>query len=148
MRGLVTKIEEEPKSFPLFEGYYVSETKVVKLKTKEKTVSHVKKLLNPHLYTTDFKVFFKNNEEVSKLLEAIPLYGTEVVKDNSIIVYIEAKSDWDFQNMTRLFKLNQKWVFDKYKIIINLVTPKLITKKLGYDFGIKKRVKKGVNNDT
>jgi hypothetical protein len=37
--------------------------------------------------------------------------------------YIEVKPSFDFKNMTRLVKINQKWVFEKHHIYINIVVP-------------------------
>jgi len=37
--------------------------------------------------------------------------------------YIEVKPIFDQQNMEREFKIKQKWIYQKYKIFINLVVP-------------------------
>lgn len=68
--------------------------------------------LREHCYQPDFE--FEWTEEGSKLL---PSYGC----------LWEVKGPFDFQNMTRLFKLNQKWMFDK-GVYVQLITPqKLFT---------------------
>ena len=39
------------------------------------------------------------------------------------VSYFEVKPEYDKHNMTRLFQINRKWVYDKYKIIINFFQP-------------------------
>ena len=94
-----------------------------KTKTKEIITSAV--LLNPHEYTCDFlikwnhkahNIFYLNIDDKIKL-NKIPF----IAKNN--ISYIECKPAWDQNNMTRLAKINIKWVYEKYGVYIQIITP-------------------------
>jgi len=99
--------EAHPTPFRLFDGSIV--TKEVQLKTKTKEVS--KTLLQPHIYTPDFII--KPNVDIM-------YFQNLFIRDNDNI-YIEIKPKFDKYNMTRLFHLNQKWVFEKFGIFVNQV---------------------------
>lgn len=69
--------------------------------------------LRVHEYTPDFMVDW--TEEGLKLAIIKPTDGNTSI--------VEIKPSFDAHNMTRLFKLNQKWVYDKTGIYIELVIP-------------------------
>ena len=79
-----------------------------KLKTKTKLVE--KHLLGGHIYTPDFAV--------SMSLDMGNRCGFYCKAGH---YFVEVKGDYDSNNMTRLFTINQKWVYDKYGILVNLV---------------------------
>jgi len=117
-RGSV--FEMSPK---LVGWYMVQETLKTKVKTTRKEVC----LLREHIYTCDFDVYFTPCG-VEKLCTSSTYY-----EPNRLFVsyqqglynkaFIEVKPSFDQNNMERLFKINQKWVYDKHGILINLVKP-------------------------
>jgi len=80
------------------------------LKTKTKTLS--KTILREHIYTPEFEV---------KWIKPLDFF---YIKDG--ISLIESKPKFDQNNMTRLFKINQKWVYEKYQILVNLFIPETV----------------------
>lgn len=99
----------------------------VELKTKTKTVEKKQKLLEEHVYTPEFKMM-PTEEGYNKLVYNPILHGGRkntklFIGDQINGIYIEIKPEWDQNNMERLFKINQKWVADKYGIIVNLIKP-------------------------
>ena len=103
-------------------------------------------LLNEHIYTGDFK-FRVEDSELSIFNHIIAPTISPKSKKQAVIyykggfhslgylrewrneVYIEVKGNYDNNNMTRLFSLNQKWVYQKYGIYYNLVkVPKIFEK--------------------
>ncbi len=109
-KGLISEIERAP-SFELSPEVADTYEEIIQLKTKTKTVQKKNIILRKHIYTPEFKVKVNN----LKLF-----YHTED------IAYIEVKPIYDQNNMTRLFKINQKWMFQKFGIIVNLVTPETL----------------------
>lgn len=121
-------------SIELCDSKYTMVEKQLKTKTKQ-----VKKhLLDAHIYTCDFIAVIKP--------EFFKKMGFEF---NGCVCYFEVKGSFDFNNMTRLFRINQKWVYDYSGKFINLVkvpdifektfTPKkyLLTNKSGKERKIK-----------
>ena len=120
--GWLCKVIYEPEPFILFEGQKLSS--VVKTRTgKDKTVT--KTLLRDTRYTPDY--YFEFNEKLHNIL-----YSTEstfALNDKLPIVacteygacYFEVKPSFDFKNMQRLVVDKIKWLYDRYKIYINIV---------------------------
>lgn len=109
-RGLIKSIDRSP-SFVLSESVFETYTQVIQLKTKTKAIPKTKTILREHIYTPEFKVEFDKD---------LGLYHL----DN--IGYIEVKPKFDYQNMVRLFKINQKWMYAKYGILVNLIVPETL----------------------
>lgn len=93
----------------------------------DKTVE--RKLLAEHLYTPDFKItwtekaygiFHEPITEKQKNKDC-PFFSHYNHFDNSYYSIVEVKPVFDRNNMTRLFVINQKWVYERYKIFVNLV---------------------------
>lgn len=91
---------------------------------KKKTTIKEKTLIRPSVYTPDFVLEF--TEKGSKMVYTV----SEIYRDtlfigrnvgSSYIVHIEIKPIFNMQNMTRVFAMNQKFLFDKYGIYANLV---------------------------
>lgn len=120
--GFIIHIDTNPESFILSE-----EVKEKLLKTTTKgTRERLRTILREHIYTTDFKVtwdkkakgiFYKTMVEPSD--EILPF----VASPEENITYLEVKPLFDQNNMERLFTVNQKWMYDKYRIFINKVIP-------------------------
>lgn len=113
-------------------GFQLSDTVkfswIKEMKTKEKEQSYT--LLHGHVYTPDFVVFW--NEKARGVFFVEQGYKAEAREkcmflaqkyNNKLCSYIEIKPSFDMQNMTRLFSVNQKWVYDKYKVFIQKITP-------------------------
>jgi hypothetical protein len=132
--NFILEYELQPKPFILSEpvvSQYVKPMKRVENKTLEYTI------LNGHIYTPDAQIIWNprvaknvlykdaytfpfldiNPDEIKERCDTLPFIATCGVS------YVEIKPAHDFQNMTRLVKLNQKWVFDKYKDFVNIITP-------------------------
>lgn len=133
-RKIISNIEK-PASLVLSEA--------VPIKIGKKEVN----LLNEHIYTGDFKF---------EVIEELPLFQTlhetlispkqrkqaviytqgedisksyDVDGDYHERCFVEVKGNYDNNNMTRLFSLNQKWVYQRYGIYYNLVkVPKIFEK--------------------
>jgi hypothetical protein len=84
---------------------------ITKVRKEERLKSVQKTILQAHIYTPDFVVLFRPN-----FAEKI---GLDCV--NTGLAIIEVKGNYDSNNMTRLFKINQKWVYSKTGELINLV---------------------------
>lgn len=91
-------------------------------------------LLRGHSYTPEFEVIWdlgRSEPFVWRMGSRIKNDKTFVGHLNSgdfakipadgIVTVIEVKPSFDQNNMERLFKLNQKWMWDKHKIFVNLI---------------------------
>jgi len=94
-------------------------------KLKTKNVEKETSILREHIYTYDYQImwniksygiFYYNLEDNYKLDKI-----SFIAQNN--ISNIEVKPAWDMQNMTRLFSINSKWVYDKYQIYIQKIIP-------------------------
>jgi len=128
----VYSIQRAP-SFGLSQGLSSTYLERLKTKTKERT----QKILEEHSYNPEFLILWNQKAVEEKIiwqLPSVPKYQKQIIaqrhKDssNQPAQYwhslIEVKPIWDHQNMTRLFKLNQKWMWDKHGIFVNLIFPK------------------------
>lgn len=86
-------------------------------------------LLRGHSYTAEFDICWDWTKAKDKFVwdqnshtKFEKLFIGEFNRNhNEIATVIEVKPSFDQNNMERLFKLNQKWMWDKYKIFVNLV---------------------------
>lgn len=135
--GYIKRIERSP-SFTLTEGWINEYEEQLKTKKKEKKQI----ILHPSVYTPDILLTF-NESKYKKLVWLKPwqdkekyeslFIGTNEARVNFILdqkdssyppntqVFIEIKPQFDMHSMTRLFILNQKFMWSKYKIFVNLV---------------------------
>jgi hypothetical protein len=83
--------------------------------------------LRGHEYTPDFEVCWKLGaiNELKLGIHNWPLLAGFSMEKS----IIEIKPSFDAHNMTRLFKLNQKWVYSKYGIYVELVIPEKLFEK-------------------
>jgi hypothetical protein len=91
------------------------------LKTKTKEIVKHKKFLREHVYTNDFTVYVK--EECLYLFDFRCSGHKQMDGVNCAKAYFEVKPVYDQNNMTRVFQINQKWVYDKIGHFINLFVP-------------------------
>lgn len=128
-KGFIEKIERA-ESFELSDGLTNVYEETIQMKTKSKTVEKRKTILEAHIYTPEFVITWSPIAVVNLLyrhVNSIREKFTQLFMYNQTRVgpvsYIEVKPEWDQNNMTRLFKINQKWIWEKYGIFINLVQP-------------------------
>lgn len=123
VRGVILHYDYEPDGFCL-SGSFSTQKEVLK---KDKVRVLKRTLFMSHKYTYDFKIIWNPDykgvlfSDIS-YLELTPFFIAQYI-DNQWVSYLEVKGEWDFNNMTRLFILNQKWVFDKFEIYIQLFKP-------------------------
>lgn len=118
--------------FPMTQGLKRNYIKETQLKTKLKQEIKTNILLRPSEYTPDFIVNFtkKGVDKFVGLLE--PANGFKpgmLFYKNTPGVILEVKPTFDQNNMERLFKLNQKFLWEKDKIFVNLVEPVALFEK-------------------
>jgi hypothetical protein len=140
--GYVAKVQRADP-FVITEPYVNTYNAQVELKTKTKTVEKSQVILKGHVYTPEFKVTltragiellsWRNHttpqssySEVNSKFDKLFIARYE---DPESVVYIEVKPGFDQNNMTRLFTINQKLVWDKYGIFVNLIQPEELCKK-------------------
>lgn len=111
------------------------------LKTKSKPCSQT--LMQGHSYTPDFEIVWSMsgihrfvwrqykdiNDKFSKLFIGHLCSNPLGKEDGQLITHIEVKPGFDFNNMTRAFKINQKWMWNKFSIFVNLVHPQDLFEK-------------------
>lgn len=147
-RGFIHSIERTQELIVSLglENKYLKKT-IMKTKTKEEPRSQV--ILSPHHYTPEFTVEWYTHTP-KDLVWPISNIGLEQFNSVFIghhfpieipteevgthissigqITYIEVKPDFDYQNMSRLFRINQKWMWESRKMFINLLEPKSLYK--------------------
>lgn len=112
---------ERGKTFVLSEPALEQIEIIKQFKKGVKKLIKYKKFLREHVYTNDFTIYIREDK--------IDLFnfkyaGNKIVNEISYLkVYFEIKPFYDQNNMTRIFSINQKWVFDKYGQFINLFIP-------------------------
>jgi len=122
--GYIHKVERA-ETFELTPKYIYELVGEIQLKTKVKKVVKNKVILNPHVYTPDFIIYWKDNrfiedgiyEDLCKIDPQFTVYE----KDGFPITYIEIKPDFDRNNMTRIFNINQKFTYSIYKKYVMLI---------------------------
>lgn len=121
--GIVEEYEYQPVSFKLTEkAKYVPAFGNPKQKEKH--------LLADHEYTADFKIVFNRHygEKLSDYFK-IPLEAIDANGD--AVVWIDVKGGFLRNNSGRSFSINQKLVYNKYKIFVQKVIPEDLFKVLG-----------------
>lgn len=126
---------ERAKSFSLAGPLVSQYIKTTQLKTKVKEEHKEEILLNGHVYTPEYKITW-NIDKYQKFVNDSYLDGYNYNNSKNTkpflvtheklgerISYVEVKPPFDQNNMTRLFKINQKWMWDKHKIFVNLIVP-------------------------
>lgn len=131
-KGYIKKIERS-KSFLLCEGVYNYYTESIKRGTSSRNKEQV--ILRPSSYTPEFYIEW----DVDKFQDFVWLMNSNTKFDKCFIghigehgeiyTYVECKSSFDFSNMTRLFINNQKFIYQKYNIFVNLIKPDKLFQK-------------------
>jgi hypothetical protein len=154
----IEEIVFQPESFTLFEGLPKKFYTDVQLKTKvSRKYSKRQYLINPHIYTPDFKVIwvddsFVNVTEFSEFNLEFPFIG--VWEKENYHSYLEVKASFDQNNMTRMFTSHiQPVVWEKYNVYVQLIKPlslfkdTFIPKEILEDFYYQKSGKWGKKGD-
>lgn len=133
--GLISHYEKNERAYPLSEETvltYYSKS-VIDRKTKQ-PVEKPTPLLKGHVYTPDFLVYPTGPSKLFHPLDYLR-YSLYSVQGRSCIYYddkgciIETKGDFDSNNMTRLFGLNQKWFYQMHGRYVQLLKiPQLFEK--------------------
>lgn len=129
-QGYVKYFIHEPKPFHLSAS--INKTYLKQLKTREKVESE--ELLKGHIYTPDFMVVWHESAEElftelidsnnkKKQGQALNTIISQEDEEGAVVSYIEIKPSFDQNNMTRLAKLNQKWVYEKFDVFVNIIIP-------------------------
>lgn len=123
--GVIKRYLYESNTFPLSESKWYEYTK--KMVTKSKIIKN--QLLEPHVYTPDFLVEW--NEDYDGLIyrqidlhtytTKPPYFCIVSNKSKALYTFFEVKPSFDRNNMTRLFRITQKWLYDKHHLYVELV---------------------------
>jgi hypothetical protein len=130
-KGYIDEIIHQPDPFILSEQYNVDYFVPYKNKDGGKFVSE--EIIPPHIYTSDILV--KWNDKAINVF-TVPINSDLRKKkgrsfqyiicqgfSGSYYSYIEVKPSFDQNNMTRLAKINIKWVFEKHGEFVNIIIP-------------------------
>ena len=101
-------------------------TEVVEMKTKSKTVQKNQVLLEDHVYTPEFIIGWTTKGcdlFTDVFTQFVPKKFKKPFISQGSSTWIEVKPGFDQNNMTRLFKINQKWMWQRYGLFVNLVQP-------------------------
>jgi len=127
--GYVSSIVLHPEPYVL--SSKLDSTYESKLKTK--TIHVTEEILKPHIYTADLMViwtekakglFFETIDGGERFKKGPSMIKFVAHEDSSFYYSIvEVKPTFDMNNMTRLAKINQKWVWEKYQKVVNIMVP-------------------------
>ena len=123
----------ESNTFTLATARSYSILRQLKTKTRIDQLS----LLQEHVYTPDFRIEWNEdfNHRVYRLIDddtctnKPPFFAIKGKQNNKHYTFFEVKPVFDQNNMTRLFKLSQKWLYDKYGLYVELVIVPTLFKK-------------------
>lgn len=126
--GVVKYWFRELRIIQITAGIKVPYVKQTQLKTKLKLEVKSFTLLRPSEYTPDFEVTF-NMDFWGKIVS--PPHESKLFNKDAVFfssyydkpTLVEIKPSFDQNNMERLFVLNQKFIWDKFKIFVNLIEP-------------------------
>lgn len=126
-QGYIEKVTRAD-SYLLTDGVQNSYSFVKQLKTKSKPITKTEVLLEPSSYNPDFAIYWtpKGREKFCWLLvddhnsKCDKLFIDTFHNQPTII---EVKGNFDANNMIRLWKNNQKFLYYRYKVFTNLVIP-------------------------
>jgi hypothetical protein len=119
------------KEYKRGQSYLLSESLVnnyvVQLKTKSKPSQET--ILMGHSYNLDYEVEW--TEEGANLF--CSRFGEKIIKpfvcNSQNKSFFECKPMFDFNNMTRLATLNVKWLYQKFGIYVQFITPEKVFPK-------------------
>lgn len=115
--GLIEKYKYQPRPWEL--SGKKTYTSIEKLKTKTKFVE--KHLLHPHSYQADYALAVRPSFHLT--CGKYKIHSSTNREDGLELVYIDVKGKFNPYHDGKSFSINQKWMHDKYGIIINKVIP-------------------------
>ena len=121
--GFITDWKYQPKTYIL--SAPLSYSWIKKLPTKDKI--QASNILQGHEYTPDFIIIWNENARClffNSTEDKINLKGAHfIAHSGNNLSIIDVKPQFDMQNMTRLFAINQKWMMDKYGLYVQKIIP-------------------------
>jgi len=126
--GYIKKVERA-KSYLLTSGITNTYSYVQQLKTKSKPVTKNQTILQGSSYNPDFEVTFtplgveKFCWQIGDNCKCDKLFINDLHFNLDNKTTVEIKPDFDFNNMERLFRNNQKFLYEKYLVYTNLIIP-------------------------
>jgi hypothetical protein len=121
-KGIIKKYTYEPNKFILSKAKSYPIKRLLKTKDRVDQLS----LLQEHIYTPDFLVEW-NKEWQNKFYRLIQdeectnkpdFFAITSRQNEEHYTFFEIKPQFDQNNMTRLFIITQKWLYDKYGIYV------------------------------
>lgn len=133
-KGYILKVERG-KTYPLTYGLSKNWTEVVHMKTKDKTISKKQVILAPSEYTPDFQIYW-TEEGINKFCSNLffddkcdKLFFNDIMFAFNHFTTVEVKPIFDQNNMERLCKNNQKFLYDRHNIYVNIIKPTQLFEK-------------------
>lgn len=132
--GIIKRYLYESNTFTLSRARTYPILEIKKTKTKLKKLS----FLQEHVYSPDFLLewdekylnkFFRIIEDDTCTVKC-PFFAIRSTKDNKPYTFIECKPVFDQNSMSRLFRINQKWLYDKYGLFVQLCIVPTIFEKM------------------
>jgi len=124
--GYVNNFIYQPESFILSDKIQYPYTQTRKLKTKEVVTEKQTTLLNAHEYTADFKIFWNDKAKdifFGYITEKKKLDNIPFIANYPKTSIIDVKPSFDFKGKTEKFIINSKWVYQKFGIYVQKITP-------------------------
>lgn len=116
----------------LTNGLKLKYVKNTQLKTKLKVENKEHTLLKPSEYTPDFEINWTYDgwkQFISGIYNDFDKDKLFFNRNYVASTFLEVKPEFDQNNMERAFRMNQKFVWDKHQIFVNLVEPVSLFKK-------------------
>jgi hypothetical protein len=127
-KGYIEQVVLQPEPYDLSSKLikpYIQKMKRVPDKTKFQAIHQ------PHIYTPDALIiwtekakgiFYVTMEDTCKVLPHHLFANWQGFENRDVwATTVELKPSFDHQNMTRLASLNIKWVYEKYKHVVEMV---------------------------
>jgi len=121
--GYIDEYCRQPEPFSLFDP--VRYNWILSLKTKKKEMTTT--LLRAHSYQADFKIEW-NASAINLFFDINKLNGGPFFSSEYGTSFIDVKPSFDMQNMTRLFTINQKWVYQRFGVYVQKIVPQKLFK--------------------
>lgn len=122
--NLVKAFTYQPSEFYLSDKLTINRTvESKKGKIKEKEFS----LLQPHIYTADFKIIFTDTF-LNQIKNTDAEKYFKYILTTNMDVFFDIKGSFNRNGGDRVFSVNQKWVYQKYNIFIYKIVPEELFK--------------------
>jgi hypothetical protein len=130
--GFIFQINYQPQTFTLADKQEYYWTQVLKTKTKQMLAT----ILQGHDYTPDFLIIWSSRAQGILYNKSDDIFnfrknvfvGKKYTYSQDVS-FIEVKAEFGKYNSFRWFTINQKWVYQKFGIYIQMVKPISLFKK-------------------